>query len=245
MKTSLVTVLGSLVLFACAGADGKDGQDAEVAVEKASKAQCPSGGSVLTFGDEKVVICNGEDGATGPAGAASAMGLPGEKGDTGATGPQGEAGEKGEPGEQGAVGPQGPSGEPGVSPPSVGVIEASLYCWGTLENAASIMILYWADVYSNGTIWATAQVNTADFGTSLSSLYAPTQVGAATAVVEPLIYDVAGSSNFGSWAIGLDRQNLILQVKYTDSDVSGGSTSWTLDVSTEGADQCVVNDYSE
>lgn len=280
-KTSLVLVC-SLGLISCAGADGTDGQDAEVGVEKASKSQCPSGGSVLTFGEEEVVVCNGtdgedgaagddgEDGARGVAGPRGATGAPalegptgdtgpgteGIQGPTGATGPQGvpgatgpvgpqgATGVPGEKGDTGATGPQGEKGdpgEPGVAAPSVGVIEASLYCGASLEGVSGVAFDYWAAVYSNGTIWATAQIRDGEVGESLSTLYAPTQVGAETASVH-LLWDMVGSSNSGFWTIGLNRQTLIVNIKYTDLDLSDGSDTWTLD---SASANCTVNDYSE
>ena len=110
-----------------------------------------------------------------------------------------------------------------------------------MEGVTGVAFDYWAAVYSNGTIWATAQIRSAEVGSSLSTLYAPTQVGAETASVS-VPWDMVGSSNSGFWTIGLNRQTLIVNIKYTDVDLSDGSDTWTLD---SASANCTVNDYSE
>ncbi len=234
-KTSLVLVC-SLGLISCAGADGKDGQDAEVGVREASKSRCPEGGSVLTFGEEEVVVCNGEDGATGAAGE------DGEDGATGPIGPQGEpgvAGPQGEAGEDGSVGPQGEKGdpgEPGVATPSVGVIEADLYC-GALFDNTNYSFDYWVTVMTDGTVFASAAINRRDFGVSGSRVYAPNENGALNASVT-VRFDAAGDPNFGWWQVRLDRESLVIQIDYNDLDLVNDQTTWTLQ---PNENNCVIN----
>jgi len=93
---------------------------------------CANGGVMLQFGSDTNgngildvteinstnYVCNGNAGATGPAGVIGATGLTGPAGATGATGLTGPAGPAGATGATGLTGPAGPAGATGLTGPS-------------------------------------------------------------------------------------------------------------------------------
>lgn len=220
---SLVTVCACAGVDGTNGSDGKDGADGKDAVVKSSDAsvdQCPYGGYVLELGTrgdtEEVLICNGQPGETG------------EQGPRGEAGPQGDAGSQG---------PQGEPGQPGE--PGIGVVAATLYCGAGLENLTDVRFYYYATVFSDGTVWAAAEVTDGVNSASGSNIYAPSQVGASSASVITT-FDIVAPTRHGFWNISLDRTSLVVSVVYTDVDVTGGKMAWTLDSS---LNICVVNAY--
>ena len=79
------------------------------------------------------------------------------------------------------------------------------------------------------------------FGTSVevtdSTFYDSSQNGAATGFIN-IRYDVSGSANGGDWQISLNRSTLVTTVTYEDTDLSGGSLSWTL-----ASSSCTLNSF--
>lgn len=232
-------ILGALLL-GCAGADGSDGEagrrgatgeDGESAVLNVSEASdddCPAGGSVFEIGvgdeTEEVVVCNGEDGAEGDRG------------------PQGEAGEQGAQGEPGEQGPQGEAGEvaPGGeadSQQSIGRIEATMACSGTLDGTVSLFAAQQAVVFTDGSVFASASISDGISQASSSSFYSPEQVGAADARVI-LTFDAQGPSTGGYWIISINPTTFDSTLEYFDGDWTDGGGVWTMPAS-----ECVVNRY--
>ena len=60
-----------------------------------------------------------------------------------------------------------------------------------------------------------------------SKFYDSSQSGASTAAIF-IAYDLIGTSNWGYWRISVNRSTLVVTILYTDSDESGGSTTWTF-----------------
>lgn len=61
---------------------------------------------------------------------------------------------------------------------------------------------------------------------SAASIFAPTQVGWATAPVL-LRFDDTGAANSGFWEISLNRETLVVTIDYNDLDLAGGRRTWT------------------
>jgi hypothetical protein len=220
-----------LLLSACAGTDGKDGEDgvdgtpAIVRVVDDNNDQCPNGGTVLEVGVDGdfqlVVVCNGVDGPAGSAGPAGPDGLQGETGPTGADGARGPAGPAGDPGPAGSAGPAGPAGPAGASAAITQSVSCSEVVTGTIRYS------YEAFVFSDGSVWSAASVSNSTSQASGNAGYAPGDAAAGTAPVE-VVFDTTGPANGGVWTIAVDRGAQQASVTYTDVDVAGGATSWTL-----------------
>ena len=54
-------------------------------------------------------------------------------------------------------------------------------------------------------------------------------------------YDFISTANGGWWTISINRSTLAATILYTDTDASGGSTTWTL---ASSSSNCVLNSYS-
>ena len=217
-------LVGCFALGACAGQDGADGEkgsrgrDGESAVVETSEAsinECPAGGTVLTVGvgdeTEEIVLCNGENG---------------------------EPGEPGESGPAGEQGTQGPAGEAGAPAEGLGRIEASIFCGGQLEGV-TLWFTYDAVLFTDGSLWASAEIKDPFSQASGSQFFAPTQAGAATGAVQ-VTMDQAQPANAGFWSVSLDRTDLEVTIEYFDSDLANGSQSWVMDSEQSG---CVLNEY--
>ena len=88
---------------------------------------CHEGGVEVQYGGTAYLVCNGDQGATGPTGPQGAtgdqgatgptgpQGATGDQGATGPTGPQGATGDQGATGPQGTTGDQGPTGAQGAT----------------------------------------------------------------------------------------------------------------------------------
>jgi hypothetical protein len=225
-----------LLPLACSGADGKDGEDgvdgtpATISALEAANDQCPNGGTVIelgTDGDLKlVVICNGVDGAAGPPGPDGAPGVegaagpPGPTGDDGPRGPAGPAGPEGEQGDPGEEGPAGPTGPAGSS------IEQSVSCSDLVTG--SIRFGYDAFVFSDGSVWAAANVSSTASQASGTASYAPNDGSGTTAPVT-VVFDTTGPANGGFWTIAVDRDDEVAELTYTDADSPSGVSSWSID----------------
>ena len=94
-------------------------------------------------------------------------------------------------------------------------------------------------VFSDNSVFAYGDIYGASYQIGASTYYAGSQVGASTAAVR-ITYDVAGSDNWGWWTISVNRSTLVTSILYTDSDVSGGSDTWTL---ASSSSNCVLNYY--
>lgn len=193
---------------------------------EAANSQCPNGGTVLEVGldgeYELVVICNGENGDEGPAGPAGADGQRGAQGPTGAQGPAGPAGPTGP---NGATGAQGAAGPPGAVGPEGGGIAQSVACEAVVSG--SIVYTYDALIFDDGSVWAAASISDSASQASGTASYAPGAAGTALGPVS-IVFDTTAPANGGRWGIGVDRASLQANVTYTDVDVPGGVTSWTL-----------------
>ena len=124
------------------------------------------------------------------------------------------------------------NGTGGVKPSS------SLYCGASLQNT-SLYFTYKAMVFSDSSVYAYGGIYGTAYQIGSSKFYASSQVGASTAAVL-FAYDVSGSANGGYWKIEVNRSTRAATIVYTDSDVSGGSDTWTLPSSSSN---CVLNSY--
>jgi hypothetical protein len=115
-------------------------------------------------------------------------------------------------------------------------VTKSIGCFGSLEGTP-ISFSYTAHLFANGNIFATAAIRDRASEVSYSSLYSPSQVGAATAEVL-LVDDLLGSANSGYWSLSLNRSTLVTTIVYNDVDAQGGTQTWTMDPS-----KCVANTY--
>lgn len=150
---------------------------------------------------------------------------------TGSAGPQGPTG---------PTGPQGPQGAPGIDGSK---IVQSIECHNTMTDGylstTMVDIHYTADVFASGAVFATSSLGNETYTVSGSALYAPSQVGAATAPVS-YEFDFYGPANGGTWTVELDRTTLRVQVDYLDKDFQSAdhTITWTWP-----KDQCVVTEY--
>ena len=130
-------------------------------------------------------------------------------------------------------GSNGSNGSNGIQP------AASLFCDAALEGL-SLRFTYTAMVFSDNSVFAYGGIYGVGSQIGSSNYYASTQTGASTAAVL-FTYDIIGSLNFGWWTISINRSTLAATILYTDSDVSGGSTTWTL---ASSSSNCVLNSFS-
>ena len=116
---------------------------------------------------------------------------------------------------------------------------------GTLlnYNCGDLEFHYNADLWTDGTIDASASVENYSLQSSYSEFYAPTQVGALTAPVN-VVFDIAPPADFGNWTISFDRTTLVVSVQYNDVDVAAGE-GWSAGVLlfTFPSSDCVLNTY--
>lgn len=233
-----ISLLPCLMALHCAGADGRDGDDgvdgtpATAKVMPATAEQCPAGGTILEVGLDgeitSVAICNGEDGeegTTGPAGAEGDQGEQGPRGQPGDDGAEGPTGPAGPPGVSGPAGPAGPPGPPGPAGTAEDALAESVNC--TANVTGSVDYSYDAMIFADGTVWATASINDDSSQSSAASVFAPDNPGRTTAPVN-LIFDVSSPDNGGRWTIRVDRNALQTTIVYSDVDVAGGESNWTL-----------------
>lgn len=197
-----------VVLMGCAGADGEDGargkagENASASLRDATKAECPSGGSVLEIGVgdevEETTICDGEDGAEG------------EPGEDGAQGPQGERGPRGDAGASAEMG--------------LGAVVSRVQCGGSLEGT-DLYFSYMTVQFADGSVWASGAIRGLNIQGSDSVFYTSEQAGSLTAPVT-IVFDVSGDVNAGFWTIEVDREHLLASLVYSDSDLADPMT-WT------------------
>ena len=124
------------------------------------------------------------------------------------------------------------NGSNGIKP------SVSLYCGAQLENTA-LYFTYTAMVFSDSSVFVYGGIYGIMAQYGASTFYDSSQNGASTAAVM-FTYDVEPMSNGGYWRISVNRSTLAATIVYTDTDLSGGSATWTLPSS---SNNCVLNSY--
>ncbi len=137
---------------------------------------------------------------------------------------------KGATGDTGATGATGATGEAGLKP------SAQIACDAALQNTA-LYFEYKVTLFTDGSLLVHGSIYGLSVEVTDSTFYDSSQNGATNGYVN-IRYDVSGSANGGDWKIALNRSTLITTVTYVDSDVTGGSLSWTLPSSS-----CVSNSF--
>ena len=94
-------------------------------------------------------------------------------------------------------------------------------------------------VFSDGSVYVFGGIYGVAFQVGSSKFYDSSQNGASIAAVL-FTYDVDSTANGGWWQISVNRSTLAATILYTDTDVSGGSVTWTLPSSSSN---CVINSY--
>ena len=151
--------------------------------------------------DKTEYVCNGAPGSSGSMGD---KGSTGSKGDTGSTGSKGDTGSAG----------------------TDNKIKYTHYCNALLQNTA-LYYRYRVYQFVNEDIFIQGEIYGTLYEVADSIMYSKLQNGWTTAPIY-INYDVSGSANYGYFVISLNRSTMVTTIVYTDSDVSGGSTTWTL-----------------
>ena len=94
-------------------------------------------------------------------------------------------------------------------------------------------------VFSDNSVFVYGGIYGVSFQIGASNYYDSSVTGSSTAAVL-FKYDVISNFNGGWWTISINRSTLAATILYTDSDVSGGSTTWTL---ASSSNNCVLNSY--
>lgn len=206
-------VMLALALTACAGADGTDGTDGR----------------------------DGRDGSDGETPEVSVRDASDD--DCPAGGTELQVGEEtvvlcdGEPGESGEPGPAGEPGMDAEAGENIGRIELTIACRGELTGTTSMVVLQQIVVFTDGSVFASAQISNGVTNASASALYAPSQAGSLDGgLVIP--YDVVAPTAGGFWTVSFDVATRESVVVYDDVDVTDGSDAWTMPAS-----DCIVNEY--
>ena len=104
-------------------------------------------------------------------------------------------------------------------------IKYTHYCFASLEDTA-LYYRYRVAQFVNEDIFIQGEIFGTSYEVSDSIMYSKLQNGWTTAPIF-INYDVSGTANFGYFVISLNRSTMVTTIVYTDSDVSGGSTSWS------------------
>ena len=223
------------------GSDGTNGKNSLISsTTESSGTNCTTGGLKIQSGldsDEDGVLDSTEVTATsyicnGTVGTNGTNGTNGDNGTVGTNGTNGDNGTNGTNGTDGDNGTNGTNGTNGIKPAS------SLYCGAILENTV-VWFTYTAMVFSDGSVYAYGSIYSSEMQIGRSRFYDSSQSGASTAQIL-FTWDLSGSDNGGYWEISLNRSTLVVTILYTDSDESGGSTTWTLNSS---SNNCVLNSF--
>jgi hypothetical protein len=93
--------------------------------------------------------------------------------------------------------------------------------------------------FSGGAVFASADVRDVALQSSNARIFAPAQVGWATAPVI-VTFDVQSPANGGWWQLSLNRMTLVVTIEYNDVDLPdvGDKRSWIMT-----PDKCVSNTY--
>ena len=104
-------------------------------------------------------------------------------------------------------------------------IKYTHYCSALLQNT-SLYYRYRVAQFVNEDIFIQGEIYGSAYEVADSIMYSKLQNGWTTAPIF-INYDVSGTANFGYFVISLNRSTMVTTIVYTDSDVSGGSTSWS------------------
>ena len=104
-------------------------------------------------------------------------------------------------------------------------IKYTHYCNALLQNTA-LYFRYRVYQFVNEDIFIQGEIYGVSYEVADSIMYSKLQNGWTTAPIY-INYDVSGTANFGYFVISLNRSTMVTTIVYTDSDVSGGSTSWS------------------
>ena len=105
-------------------------------------------------------------------------------------------------------------------------IKYTHYCNALLENT-TLYYRYRVSQFVNEDIFIQGEIYGAAYEVADAIMYSKLQNGWDTAPIF-INYDVSGSANYGYFVISLNRSTMVTTIVYTDSDVTGGSTTWTL-----------------
>ena len=139
-------------------------------------------------------------------------------------------GDPGTAGDKGTTGDNGTAGADGIKPSS------QIACDAALENT-SLYFEYKATVFTDGSVLAHASIYGVAVEVTDSTFYDSSQNGASTGYIN-IRYDVSGTDNGGDWKISVNRSTLVTTVLYEDTDLSGGSLTWTL-----ASSKCTTNSF--
>ena len=134
---------------------------------------------------------------------------------------------------QDGTGATGATGETGATG-ATSRIQYTVYCNAALEGT-SLKYTYDVKQWNNGDLFIYGSIYGSSYEISATTMYSEIQTGWTTAPVF-LTYDASGSANWGYWKISGNRTTGVVTILYTDSDVSGGSTTWVQDSS-----ECTLN----
>ena len=121
----------------------------------------------------------------------------------------------------GAPGDKGDTGTAGTD----NRIKYTHYCNALLQNTA-LYYRYRVYQFVNEDIFIQGEIYGVSYEVADSIMYSKLQNGWTTAPIY-INYDVSGSANSGYFVISLNRSTMVTTIVYTDSDVSGGSTTWS------------------
>ena len=132
----------------------------------------------------------------------------------------GAPGSSGSMGDKGSTGSKGDTGSAGTD----NKIKYTHYCNALLQNTA-LYYRYRVYQFVNEDIFIQGEIYGVSYEVADSIMYSKLQNGWTTAPIY-INYDVSGSANSGYFVISLNRSTMVTTIVYTDSDVSGGSTTW-------------------
>ena len=104
-------------------------------------------------------------------------------------------------------------------------IKYTHYCNALLENT-TLYYRYRVSQFVNEDIFIQGEIYGAAYEVADAIMYSKLQNGWDTAPIF-INYDVSGSANYGYFVISLNRSTMVTTIVYTDSDVSGGSDTWS------------------
>ena len=133
----------------------------------------------------------------------------------------GAPGSSGSKGDTGSTGSKGDTGSAGTD----NKIKYTHYCNALLQNT-SLYYRYRVRQFVNEDIFIQGEIYGSAYEVADSIMYSKLQNGWTTAPIY-INYDVSGSANSGYFVISLNRSTMVTTIVYTDSDVSGGSTTWS------------------
>ena len=130
----------------------------------------------------------------------------------------------------GATGATGATGASGITP------SAQISCEAALSSTV-LGFQYKVTLFTDGSMLVHGSIYGTLVEVTDSTFYDSSQNGATNGFIN-IRYDVSGSANGGDWQISLNRSTLVSTVTYEDTDLSGGSLSWTL-----ASSSCTLNSF--